>query len=106
QESGQPCANFLLVPGCGIDVDERAREAIDLAQRTLPGRYRSHRSSSVRASVRSSRYLTMTGVASDRPHSFPAPTVTAREPGTTTAPSGTMSGCPGSGLMMRLLGRS
>src|SRR5438309_7290297 len=40
-----------------------AREAIDLAQRTLPGRYRSHRSSSVRASVRSSRYLTMTGVA-------------------------------------------
>ena len=33
-------------------------------------------SSSVRVSVLSSRYLTITGVASDRPHSLPAPTVT------------------------------
>ena len=58
----------------------------------LDASYRIHRSSSVRASVFSSRYLTMTGVASDRPHSRPAPTVTAARPGTTTAPSGTTSG--------------
>src|SRR6185436_5880878 len=54
--------------------------------------YRIHASSSVRVSVRSSRYLTITGVASARPQSFPAPTVTARAPGTTTAPSGTTIG--------------
>jgi len=34
-------------------------------------------------SVRESRYLTITGVASERPHSTPLPEVTARAPGTT-----------------------
>ena len=79
-------------------VDETARE-LDVI-------YRIHASSSVRVSVRSSRYLTITGVASDKPHSRPAPTVTARAPGTTTAPSGITSGSPASGLMMVLRGRS
>ena len=44
-------------------------------------RYRIHASSSVRVSVRESRYLTMTGVASDSCHSGPLPAVTARAPG-------------------------
>ena len=35
--------------------------------------YRIHASSSVRVSVRESRYFTITGVASDRPHSTPLP---------------------------------
>ena len=72
----------------------------------LPCGYRIHASSSVRVSVRSSRYFTMTGVASDSPHSGPAPLVTARAPGTTTAPSGTTVGSPAAGLMIRPRGRS
>src|SRR5262245_36880095 len=104
----EPRRDLLLTSGGGVDVDEIARELFDGARRRSAARrgYRNHRSSSVRASVRSSRYLTTTGVASDRPHSLPAPTVTARAPGTTTAPSGTISGCPASGLMMRPFGRS
>ena len=39
------------------------------------------------SSVFSSRYLTMTGAARLNPHSAPLPFETAREPGTTTAPS-------------------
>ena len=42
-----------------------------VARRPRRGIYRIHASSSVRVSVRSSRYLTITGVASDRPHSLP-----------------------------------
>ncbi len=81
QVVGEPAAGVAFPAGRRIDVDERARE-----------RYRIHASSSVRVSVRESRYLTMTGVASERPHSGPLPAVTARAPGTTTAPSGTTSG--------------
>ena len=56
-------ARLALAPGRRIDVDELARQP-DLRQRI-------HASSSVRVSVRSSRYFTMTGVASDSPHSLP-----------------------------------
>ena len=56
---------LAFAAGRRIDVDELAREP-DLRQRI-------HASSSVRVSVRSSRYFTMTGVASDRPHSVPLP---------------------------------
>ena len=48
--------------------------------------------SSTPRSVRSSRYFTITGVYSDSPHSAALPLVIAREPGTTTASSGTRSG--------------
>src|SRR5688500_20202523 len=57
-----------------------------------PDRHRSHDSSAVERSVRSSRYFTITGVWSDKPSSFPQPVVTARAPGTTTAPAGNSSG--------------
>src|SRR5256886_721107 len=42
----------------------------------------------------------MTGVASESRHSSPFPALTARAPGTTTAPSGTTSGRSAVGLMM------
>ena len=54
---GQVAARLAFAARRGIDVDERARQ-----------RYRIHASSSVRVSVRESRYLTITGVASERPH--------------------------------------
>ncbi len=57
--------------------------------------HRSQSSSSTPRSVFSSRYLTMTGVYSERFHSCPLPLVTAREPGTTTAFSGTSRGRSG-----------
>ena len=63
----EPCARLRLASGRGVDIDERPCE-----------RYRIHASSSVRVSVRESRYLTMTGVASDRPHSGPLPPATLR----------------------------
>jgi hypothetical protein len=88
QIAGKPPAGLTFPPGRRIDIDERPREADDVDGR----HYLIHASSSVRVSVRESRYLTMTGVARDRPHSVPLPAVTARAPGTTTAPSGTMSG--------------
>src|SRR5215467_11851570 len=78
-----------------VDIDEAAREC-----------YRIHASSSVRVSVRESRYLTITGVASESCHSGPLPAVTARAPGTTTAPSGTTSGRSADGLMISPLTRS
>ena len=91
---GMPRATRPTSPSLPVDrfdVDQLSRRA----RRWI---YRIHFSSSVRASVLSSRYFTITGVASDRPHSLPAPTVTARAPGTTTAPAGTTSGCPGGRL--------
>src|SRR5579864_7181040 len=51
--------------------------------------YLSQSSSSMPRSVFSSRYFTMTGVYSERFQSAAAPFFTAREPGTTTAFSGT-----------------
>jgi len=98
QPGRQPLACRLLPAGRGIDVDQLAREG--------DGRYRIHDSSAVRALVRSSRYFTITGVATEIPHSRPRPLVTGRDPGTTTAPSGTMTGCPATGSMIRSLGRS
>lgn len=53
--------------------------------------YRNQSSSSMPRSVFSSRYFTMTGVDSERFHSAAAPFFTARDPGTTTAFSGTSS---------------
>src|SRR5262249_22456721 len=88
EEPGEPLARLLLAACRRIDVDERPRQ-----------RYRIHASSSVRVSVRESRYFTMPGVASDNPHSGPLPPVTARAPGTTTAPSGMTSGRSADGLM-------
>src|SRR6202008_2921092 len=102
--------------GGGVDVDEGAGQADDVDRvrrcgacgfflrvlrlpRGSARHYRIHASSSVRVSVRESRYFTITGVASDRPHSVPLPAVTARAPGTTTAPSGTTSGRPAGGRM-------
>ena len=60
---GQPPPAITLAPRRGIDVDERARQR-EQTQRI-------HCSSSVRVSVRASRYFTITGVASDRPHAAP-----------------------------------
>ena len=80
----QPAARLALAAGRRVDVDQRARQRDEIDA----GGHRIHASSSVRVSVRESRYFTMTGVASDRPHSGPFPPVTARAPGTTTAPSG------------------
>ena len=56
---------------------------------------RSQSSSSIPRSVFSSRYFTITGVYNEIPHSAAAPFFTARDPGTTTAPSGTSSGVSG-----------
>ena len=92
QVVGQPASCRAFASGGRVDVDEAARQSDNV--------YRIHASSSVRVSVRESRYFTMTGVASDRPHSTPLPTVTARAPGTTTAPSGTTSGRSAVGLMI------
>ena len=71
----EPDGNLSLIPRGRFDVDELSRESEWI--------YRIHFSSSVRESVLSSRYLTITGVASERPQSFPAPTVTARAPAPT-----------------------
>src|SRR6185369_5203280 len=57
QLAREPPHGFALTAGCGVDVYQAARE-----------RYRIHASSSVRVSVRESRYFTMTGVASDNCH--------------------------------------
>src|ERR1700733_4357339 len=54
--------------------------------------YRSNSSRVVLRSVFSSRYLTMTGAYKVSPHSWPRPFETARDPGTTTAFAGMMSG--------------
>jgi hypothetical protein len=54
--------------------------------------YRSTSSSTSESSVFSSRYFTITGAATLSPHSAPLPFVTARDPGTTTAPSGITNG--------------
>ncbi len=54
QKRGDDRANFLLTAGRGIDVDQAPRQRDRI--------YRIHASSSVRVSVRSSRYLTITGV--------------------------------------------
>ena len=52
----------------------------------------------MRASVRESRYFTITGVDNDSPHSGPLPPVTDRAPGTTTAAWGMTSGRSDVGL--------
>src|SRR4029450_11741618 len=85
----QPTPHLRFQAGGGVDVDQGASQG-----------YRIHDSSSVRVSVRESRYFTMTGVESARPQSGPLPAVTARAPGTTTAPSGTIRGVPSAGLMI------
>src|ERR1051326_6382378 len=54
--------------------------------------HRSPPSSSTLVSVFESRYFTITGVYSERPHSLALPLVMARLPGTTTAFSGTTNG--------------
>src|SRR5262249_15451337 len=88
---GEPASGGAFAPGGGVDVHQAARQRDDV--------YRIHASSSVRVSVRESRYFTMTGVASERPHSTPFPEVTARAPGTTTAPSGPTRGGSAVGWM-------
>src|SRR2546427_1880986 len=85
----EPPSRVHFESGGGVDVDERPRQL-----------YRIHASSSVRVSVRESRYLTITGVASDRRQSGPLPAVTARAPGTTTAPSGITIGRSAAGVMI------
>src|SRR5207249_4342410 len=55
QKPCEPPAGRGFAPGGRVDVDERARQL-----------YRIHASSSVRVSVRESRYFTITGVESDR----------------------------------------
>src|SRR5829696_2054089 len=95
---GQPAAGICLPAGRRIDVDQRTRYRDQV--------YLIHASSSVRVSVRESRYFTITGVASDSPHSGPFPAATARAPGTTTAPSGTTRGRSAVGLMTSPFTRS
>ena len=69
QVVGQPAAR-LRPRGRSSNRCRRARASGD----EIDGRvYRIHASSSVRVSVRESRYFTMTGVASERPHSGPLP---------------------------------
>src|SRR5438477_8615789 len=96
QVGREPVTGVAFAPRRGIDIDEPSRQlnGVDAS-----ANYLIHASSSVRVSVRESRYFTITGVASDRPHSRPFPTVTARAPGTTTAPSGMTSGCSAIGLI-------
>src|SRR5262249_16325120 len=92
-----------------IDVDEGTGQSDEINVRVQflsPVAHRIHASSSVRVSVLESRYLTMTGVESDRPHSTPLAAVTRRAPGTTTARSGTMSGRSEVGSMIRPRTRS
>src|SRR5207253_3924977 len=84
QKGSEPASDLRLAARCRVDIHERARQL-----------YRIHASRSVRVSVRESRYLTITGVASDRRQSGPLPAVTARAPGTTTAPSGITIGRSG-----------
>src|SRR6266508_2233448 len=62
---------------------------------SFPAFQRKRSSRAAEASVFASRYLTMTGVCRERPHSLPFPSRTARAPGTTTAPAGISRGCPG-----------
>ena len=64
-----------------------------LCASVLRGRiHRKASSSAALASVFSSRYLMITGAYTDNPHSIALPRLNAREPGTTTAFSGTTSG--------------
>src|SRR6202008_1426969 len=97
QIAGKPTTGVAFATRRGIDVDEAARQLDDI---NACANYLIHASSSVRVSVRESRYFTMTGVARDSPHSGPLPTVTARAPGTTTAPSGMTRGSSGVGRMI------
>src|SRR5438093_1348056 len=90
----KPASGGAFASRRGIDVDERARQRDDVDRIG----YRIHASSSVRVSVRESRYFTMTGVASESLQSTPLPEVTARAPGTTTAPSGITRGRSADGL--------
>src|SRR5436853_7541775 len=92
----QPAAGLAFSTGGRVDINECSRQldGVDAS-----ANYLIHASSSVRVSVRESRYFTITGVASDSPHSRPFPTVTTRAPGTTTAPSGMTSGCSTVGLI-------
>src|SRR5262245_32438230 len=95
---GQKDRGVAFATGRRVDVDEPPRQ--------LKLRQRIHASSPVRVSVRSSRYFTMTGVASESPQAPPAPDWTARSPGPTTAPPGTISGSPGSARTIALFGKS
>src|SRR5260370_38985679 len=58
------------------------------------GAYRKRPSNWTRSFVFASRYLTMIGVYKDRLQRCPAGCEIAREPGTTTASSGIISGSP------------
>ena len=79
--AGKPAARLTFASSRGVDVDEPTRQLNEVDAGT---NYLIHASSSVRVSVRESRYFTITGVASDSPQSAPLPTVTARAPGTTS----------------------
>src|SRR4030095_1438986 len=101
QKRRHPQHAVAFAAGRRVDIDETPRHGHDIGQV-----YLTHCSRFVRASVFSSRYLTITGVDRLSPHCGPIPCVTARDPGTTTAPSGTTSGASPSGLMIRPCGRS
>jgi hypothetical protein len=60
--------------------------------RSTTTNHRKISSNTKESSVFSSRYLTITGAAKLNPHSAPFPFEIARDPGTTTAPSGITSG--------------
>src|SRR2546426_2125964 len=85
----------------GSAVEELAdRRLLDAAQppRRLEPAHRSASSSRVAASVRSSRYFTITGAYSDKPSAFASVPFAARAPGTTTAPAGISRTPPALGL--------
>src|SRR5688500_15403134 len=87
-------------PPAGVPFPTRGRVDVDQLARERDGCQRIHSSRAVLALVRSSRYFTMTGAATESPQSFPGPDWIGRVPGTTTAPSGTTSGSPGAARMI------
>ena len=75
-------------------IEELADRALLDAGETPRRLHRNASSSSVAASVCSSRYLTITGAYSDRPSDCASAPLAARAPGTTTAPAGISSTPP------------
>ena len=93
----EPLAGRLLPPGRGIDVDQLAREIDNVHRRPS--------SSAVRASVFSSRYLTITGVAATGPIRRRVRWSRGARPAPRPRPRGSRA-APRSARMTRPFGRS
>jgi hypothetical protein len=83
---------FSAAQNVVINHHDLPRNSPQLHHDLPPQNQRKMSSNTKESSVFSSRYLTMTGAARLNPHSAPLPLETTLDPGTTTAPSGIISG--------------